>query len=596
MKVLKRFAKLFTMAAMIYYPVLLSGQYEKNPLLDIENEGYTMIVGKFVKIPDEEGNRPRINCMTFSGDRLFASTETGGIIYEIINKGDGTYQAEVFFNVKDAILLNTGRELTSGSWHAGLRSVAFHPDFMSNGKFYTSVMEERPADTSGHHYLSDVDSPAGADGTIIEWTYEFGAEEVDENSYRELFRVGVPQFDHPIKQIAFNRYAEPEDEDYGLLYIGHGDGNIYNNPQAGGQNNDGRGKILRIDPLETDSSNYSVPSSNPFVGNPDWLDEIYAAGMRNPHSLCFGKDASGAVHLISGDAGRDNIEEVNVVTGGENYGWTPREGTYVHLQAGGLNSGIEALPDTEAVNGYTFPAAQWSHSALVFSGFGGLSIVGGYVYTVAETGERLYLSADFPESGMVMYNRMDELLNAATKLDPVNPDIDEPEELSQAPFGLLNVYFNDDNDLETPPIEKTWMLDVINDDPDFDGSGRSDLRFGQDQDENIYITSKRNGWIYKIQSIAPEEEPDALTNFDLEDKGIIDVYPNPATNKLRVRISDPSSKIKQLNILDIHGKYVYRTDIRQESITIDINSLKPGIYYIQGIGNETVSLKRFIKL
>jgi hypothetical protein len=569
----------------VFFNTELYGQYSKNPLLPITNDGYSMVVEKYVKIPDDDGVRPRINCINFYQNRLFATTETGGKIYEIINHGDGTREVKLFFDVKEAIPLNTGRQLVAtGNWHSGLRSVAFHPDFINNGKFYTSVMEERPSDTSGHHYLSDVPNPIEADGVVIEWTYNLETDTVDIMSYRELFRIGIPQFDHPMKQLDFDRYAQPGDEDYGMLYIGHGDGNMYNTPQNGGQINDGRGKILRINPLQTDSTPYSIPPENPFVNDPEWLDEIYAKGFRNPHSLCFARDDSGEVHLIVGNAGRDNIEEVEVVNKGENHGWSLREGTYVHLQVGGLNTGIDELPDNDADFDFTYPAAQWSHSDPIFSDFGGLSIVGGYVYTLKESGEKIYLSADFPESGIVMYNNLNDLLNAKTKLDPDNPDLDQPEELTQVPFKILNVFFDDDNDSLTLPLPKENMLDVINDEPTFQG-GRSDLRFGQDVNENIYISSKRNGWIYKIESIAPSGF-DAITAHKVTNTEL-KIFPNPISENgiLSIIFSQTPKEDVNLTLFSSDGKKILNSNAvhgkLQHEIELKSLHLKPGVYLLQ---------------
>ena len=572
-----------------------NAQYSKNPLLDITDEGYTMVVKKFVKIPDDDGARPRINCITHMHDRIFASTELGGKIYEIIDNGDGTYSTQLFFDVKAAIPLNTGgRQLwaSTSSYHSGLRSVAFHPDFMSNGKFYTSLMEERPSDTTGHHYLSDISDPSSADGTLIEWTYNFDSNKVDEHSYRELFRVATPQLDHPMKQISFDPLAEPDDEDYGLLYIGHGDGNIYNHPVHGGQRNDGRGKILRIDPLQTDSTRYSIPPTNPFVGDTNWLDEIYATGMRNPHSLCFAKDDTGGIHLISANAGRVNIEEVNMVTPGDNYGWNNREGTYVQLPGGGLTSGIEALPATEADSGYTFPAAQWSHSQPLFSGYSGKSIVGGFVYTIKSNNQKIYLSADFPQSGIVMYNDLDELLNAVTKLDPGDPDRDMPEDLTQAPFHTLAVYYDDDNDTNTAPIKKTWMRDVIDDDVDYDGSGRSDLRFGQDMNGNIYISNKRNGWIYEIESINPPVTPEppnptSLAANRISSGNAVTVYPNPsgANGILHAYFVNRLKEDAEIKLISSDGRIISAglAPAGEHQHLIDLGELQitPGFYILK---------------
>lgn len=581
---------------LLFFSFSMQAQYEKNPLVPIENENYEMVVEKFVQIPDDDGNRPRINCLTFMNERVFVSTEVGGKIYEIIPDGEDSSTAVLFFNVKDAILSNTGRNLiTDGNWHAGLRSVAFHHDFMSNGKFYVSVMEERPADTSGHHYLSDVEEPIESDGVVIEWTYDLENDTVETDSYREVLRVGVPFLDHTIKQIMFNPHALPEDEDYGLLYVNHGDGNPYYAPANGGLNNDGRGKILRIDPLQTGDDPYSIPPTNPFVGDPDWLDEIYAIGMRNPHNSCFAKDAYGNVLLINANVGRDNIEEVNLVTAGENYGWSAREGTYVQLPGGGLDTGLNALPDTEADSGYTYPAAQWSRKDAVFAGINSFSIAGGYIYYVEETDERLYISADFPRSGIVMYNRLDDLLNAVTKLDPSDAEKDEPEELTQATFYVLNVFFNEDGDTETPPLPKSHMFDVINDDANYDGSNRSDLRFGRDQAGKIYISSKRNGWVYKIQSISPPADmPDAIEESLTNNHEDIILYPNPVSRNgtLHIRLNDPLPENAQIYVYDLQGKLIMQNLLKKGNVEYNLNLEKAvitqNLYFVKIVSNQTI--------
>ena len=584
---LLRIASIIILLAVITGNPALS-QYSKNMLLPIEDEGYQMTIQKFVQLPNEGESSPRINSMSFTGSRLFASTE-GGKIYEIVDN-----EAVLFFDVSEAIPENTGRELVAtGNWHSGLRSIAFHPEFNTNGKFYTSLMEERPADVSSFHYLSDVTNPIEADGVVVEWTYDTISDEVVADSYRGLFRVGVPYFDHTIKQIMFNRHAQPEDEDYGLLYIGHGDGNPYFNPAQRGQNNDARGKILRIDPLQTDSTAYSVPATNPFVNDPDWIDEIYATGMRNPHSLCFTKAQSGEVFLISGNAGRDNIEEINVVYKGENYGWSDREGTYVQLAAGGLNTGIEALPDNEAEMGYTYPAAQWSRSAPLFSSYSALSIVGGYDVTVEETGEHIYLSADFPQSGIILYNEVDALTSAVTKLDPAEPSRDTPEELTQAPFKVMSILFDDDSESSTPPVEYNSMRPVITGDPDHDESNRSDVRFGQDADANVYIMSKRNGWIYKILSVSPPQAiPDAIATVDVNRE--IEIFPNPVTadGNLSVAFNNVTENHLTISLIDAYGKKVYEKTMEAGNIRYEIElgkiNLSPGYYLFRIISGDTI--------
>ncbi len=494
----------FALLLCIMLPGIAIGQYENNKVLSVGNFDYAITVEKFVEIPDDFGQRARINSFTYVGNRIFVGTELGGKIYEITNT-DGTYQAVLFMDLRAAIFINTGRTLNiANTQHGGLRSIAFHPDFNNSGtagygKFYTSVMEDRPSDISGHTYISD-DSNIPADSVLLEWTYNHTTGTVDINSYREVFRVGMLVYDHPIKQIAFNRYAQSGDSDYGLLYITHGDGSVQSAIAGGGQKNDALGKVLRINPLESGGNSYTVPSTNPFVGNPSWLDELYAVGFRNPHHLAFGKDSGNNVHLIVADAGRDNIEEVNFITAGENYGWSEREGTFVHLTGAtdpeGIQLGITALPSDDYTNDYTYPNAQWSHIGNVGDGFVGQAIAGGYVAT-SNTGEKLYFSSDFPVSGRIFVNKIDNLLAATTHLNTN----ELPGILTQDAFSDVRIFFDNDSDPGTPAVEKASIKDIVNDETSYTGGNRVDSRFGQDMDENLYIMNKRNGWIYKVQSI-----------------------------------------------------------------------------------------------
>ena len=63
-------------------------------------------------------------------------------------------------------------------------------------------------------------------------------------------------------------------------------------------------------------------------------------GFRNPHNLAF--TTSG--QLIAAGIGNRNVEEVNLVHPGADYGWKEREGSYVYLDHVRGDAGIAALP------------------------------------------------------------------------------------------------------------------------------------------------------------------------------------------------------------------------------------------------------------
>lgn len=462
-------------------------------------------IRRFVELPpNAAGNPPRINTMAITGGRMFVGVEYDGHIYEIIEDQTGAVQLRLFLDLKSAVLQSTGRNLSNAStWHGGLRGLAFHPDFAGNGRFYTSFMEDRPLRSDEHRYLSDPENPVGVDSVLVEWTFTPDSETVDPSTYREVFRVGLPFLDHPIKQIHFNPFATPGDADYGLLYIGHGDGSVQSSHSGGGLNNDALGKILRIDPLQKSLDPYSIPATNPFVNDETKLDEIYAIGFRNPHTFSFARIESGQTVLIVDDAGRDNVEEVNLVVAGGNYGWARREGTFMHLPEGGIVEGVLPLRDDDAYNDYIYPAIQWGHVGNPGAGFVGQAIAGGHVVANGSLLDGEYIFADFALSGRLFHVPLEEMHAAITTLDPAESDNDHPSKLTEAQIGEFSIRFDHDDDEATTAMTFSTMLDVIALEPTYDGSGRSDLRFGQGPEGELYILNKRNGWIYLVTNTLP---------------------------------------------------------------------------------------------
>jgi len=441
-----------------------------------------VVVQPFVELPlASNGGPARWNAMSNFGDRLFIVDETDGRVYEIDNN-----QAKLWFDISTAIQSHTGRALdTSNLFHSGVRGIAFHPDFQTNGKFYASIMEQRPTDTSGHNFLSD-NSGIDADSVLVEWTADTTSYEIDVSSYRELFRVGVPQFDHPIKQIAFNPYLSSSDSDYGNLYIAHGDGSVESTLAGTGQANDALGKILRINPLQNGAARYSIPADNPFIADASLPNEVYSYGHRNPHHLAF----SVAGHLLAAEAGRDNIEEINLIENGSNYGWALREGAYMHLDAGTLLNGIDALPADDASNGFVYPAVQFGHHGGVGATFTGEALGGGYVVENGSELDGQYFFIDFPKTGLLFHTGLSDILSAKTT--------GTPDELTNAQPYIATVKFDHDNNPDTPALNSS-LKEIVQSAPGYvNTNDRVDVRLFQGLNGELYLISKRNNMMYTI--------------------------------------------------------------------------------------------------
>ena len=109
--------------------------------------------------------------------------------------------------------------------------------------------------------------------------------------------------------------------------------------------------ILRIDPRSPSVTHgvkglgdYTIPMANKFAadGDPKTLGEIYAYGFRNAHRISWDM-ADGT--MFASDIGMDNIEEINIVRNGENYGWMKREGYFQNGRPlGGALNQLYPLP------------------------------------------------------------------------------------------------------------------------------------------------------------------------------------------------------------------------------------------------------------
>lgn len=478
----------------------------------------------FVEMPLADSGRPaRWNDMEYTGERLFVSNEQDGRIYEITGR-----EVKFWFDIADATQSSTGLAVNiDNPWHGGVRGFAFHPDFNSNGKLYVSMLQDRPANPADYTYLSD-DSGVGADSVLVEWSVNPGTFVVDTNSYRELFRVGIPEYDHPIKQIAFNPYAQTGQEDYGLLYVAHGDGSAEGSAVAGGEGNDALGKILRINPLQSGTNSYSVPISNPFVGNASLPDEVYSLGHRNPHHLAFLPDGS----LIATEAGHDNIEEVNLVEKGGNYGWSEREGAFVHLNSGALANGVTALPSDDAINGFIYPVAQVGHTGALGANFVGQSLGGGFSSDNGSELDGEFFYIDFVNSGNIYHSSVNSILGSQTD--------GEPNDLTMAQTYQASVLFDHDGNASTEASSIT-MLELLQSTGSYDGSGRVDVRIGQGPLGEMYLLNKRNNVVYLVRNSYPAgraipavpEQPEVpattRVNFDI-------TVPAYQSNELQIRV------------------------------------------------------------
>jgi len=280
-----------------------------------------------VRVTPVSGGFRQPTFVTHAGDgsgRLFVVEKEGTV--RILQ--DGKVLSSPFLDIWDRV--------RSRESERGLLSIAFHPRYAENGRFFVDYTDQEGATIVAEYRVTSDPNVA------------------DAHSERVLLRIPQPASNHNGGQLHFG----PD----GYLYIGMGDGGSAGDPWGNAQNKGVLlGKLLRID-VDTDEP-YGIPPDNPFVNESGARPEIWAYGLRNPWRFSFDRRTG---DLYIADVGQNKWEEVDVQPaaskGGENYGWDIMEGFHCFEPPTWCNPA-----------GLTLPVVEYGHDQ-------GCSITGGYVY------------------------------------------------------------------------------------------------------------------------------------------------------------------------------------------------------------------------
>jgi Glucose / Sorbosone dehydrogenase len=368
----------------------------------IEKRGLAVEVVELARLPDSRGIRPadqdvkpagwaRVNYVRDLPDGRRFANDSRGFLYRI----DANNAPHVYANLADTFPLGVYNRLSSG-----FIAFVFHPEFARNGLFYTVHAERGPGNPKTPDFippgygLKDVTHH----NIVTEWHATDPAANVFAGTRRELLRTAhvVANLTHPLSAVEFNPTAKPGSEDYGLLYISGSDHGFSN---GGGPNSSNPAQtqrldsiitaMLRVDPRSPSVTggvkglgDYTIPMANKFAadGDPNTLGEIYAYGFRNAHRLSWDTDGT----LFVSDIGMYQVEEINIVHNGGNYGWMKLEGYWQNGRwRGGAPGELGALGelyplpaeilDGRQKDGFRYPVAMYdrheAERAAITAGF-----------------------------------------------------------------------------------------------------------------------------------------------------------------------------------------------------------------------------------
>ncbi|MFD2588249.1 PQQ-dependent sugar dehydrogenase [Croceitalea marina] len=269
-------------------------EFNSNPEDEVDDSGEEMVaetIGLINAFPNLSFTQPLDFQSPNDGTNRIFVAEKGGAI-RVFENDESTTETNVFLDLRGTI---------STSSEQGLLGFAFHPNFTSNAYVYACYTPSEGLSVISRFTVSTTNQNS-----------------VDLASELVIIEIPQPATNHNGGQIAFGSD--------GYLYIAMGDGGGSGDPGGNAQNRTNLlGNILRIDVDNQEGGlNYAIPSDNPFVDDTASRDEIFAYGFRNPWRMSFDTTTG---KLWTGDVGQNEIEEIDVVEPGGNYGWKLFEGT-----------------------------------------------------------------------------------------------------------------------------------------------------------------------------------------------------------------------------------------------------------------------------
>ncbi|TAH36426.1 MAG: hypothetical protein EYC70_11550 [Planctomycetota bacterium] len=268
---------------------------------------------------------------------------------------------------KKTLVLDLQAE-TLNNGDRGLLGIAVDPDFGQNGLLYLLLVVDPNAD--------NVEAEQETFGRLVRYSTHFDAQGnlvADPASRTVLIGSawdnGIPSlhFSHAIGDLQFLGD--------GSLLVTAGDGAHFDGADTGGRDPNGfgpgkfsldqdlgafrsqydatlAGKILRVDP----ATGLGLPDNPYYTGNPaDWASRAYAKGLRNPWRLLAVPGTGPRDRVLVAEVGWELWEEVNLLRGGENFGWPCHEGPLAQPVYPGLDTqGFCAAAATA-------PLLSWHH-------------------------------------------------------------------------------------------------------------------------------------------------------------------------------------------------------------------------------------------
>ena len=490
-------------------------------------------------------------------DRLFV-VQQGGIIKIIADS----------MQVLSTPFLNITSEVNSSGNEQGLLSMAFDPDYATNGYFYVYYIFGSGNGTSriSRFHVSADPNVADPASEVI------------------LYTVPQPYSNHNGGCLQFG----PD----GYLYCGFGDGGSGDDPQGNGQNyTTALASMIRIDVSQHDST-FTIPPDNPWVSTQDTLPELWAKGLRNPWRYSFDR-LTGDMWI--GDVGQSAWEEVDFWpvgdNSGPNFGWRCREG-FVTNPNPDTHSGCGTAAD------YVSPVGAFNHTSQ-----GWCAIIGGYVYRGPSFPHLYgkYIFTDYCNGDFLTFgNNYDVdtlLLSTNTGYSAFGQDVAGEMYVSDVEHGTVkkivdacpmpDPVISFDGQTLTSSVANgwQWLLDGVA------VNGATGQNYVPLANGTYQVRANFGGPCLLLSNTVE------VSNTGIHEAGefLPSIYPQPANSILELRADDRSKSTFTVDLLDAVGHAVRTVQwpAQEPVLSIDVSGLAEGAYVLQG---SVTGAKRWVRM
>ncbi|HKP32996.1 MAG TPA: PQQ-dependent sugar dehydrogenase [Chitinophagaceae bacterium] len=519
---------------------------------------------------------------------------------DVVNAGDGTNRIFIVeqggvVKVFDAAYASLGNFVTvsgvSTGGERGLLSMAFHPDYETNGFFfvyYTNAV----GSIEVARYHTDPLTPNVADAS----------------SKQIVITIPHPgQSNHNGGKLNFG--AD------GYLYFATGDGGGANDPSNNAQSGASLlGKMIRIAVSTGGAPFYTIPGTNPYVSDPTVLDEIYSFGLRNPFRWSFDR----LTHdMWIGDVGQDAREEINYksagTASGANFGWDCFEGTITNVNASNPICPVA----------YTPPVYTYSHTGGTYAVTGGVVYRGsdypllngyylatdyytGILYKLKQnSGGTFTVTTQAGVTGVPAFGEAEdgEIFALAQGAAPNAGILYALSVTSTLPTNLLSFTVNsasDANELQWKIARevnvKEYIVEYSLDGKNFSDAGSVPAKAATSyQFRHVTNVDRKIFYRLKMVDIGDGYKYSAIivSRAGRNDEAVT-IYPTVSSGQpIQIHLNVPFNSLK---IFNVHGQLVHQQNPgnRTGVIYLDVKSLRTGTYTISLQGSEGPVVRKFV--